>query len=252
MSFAEKAVDKTIPIPLYYQLKQHLREYITGRKVGDPIPTESELCEHFEVSRPTVRQAIAELVTEGYLTRSKGKGTFVTKPKVQRDFILVLRSFNQEMLERGIIPSTRVLDLSKTVADESVATKLQIETGSDVIFMRRLRSTDQQPLMIVNSFLPCAMVPDFEKYDLEHESLHVLLTDSYGYTLSRAERTVEAIGAPEPEARLLEIDPGSPVQFIDTVVYADNDVPIESSTAWYRGDSSRFTFELRSPKPGTL
>ncbi len=246
MSLDKNAIDKSIPIPLYYQLKQHLREYISKRNVGDPIPTENELCAHFDISRPTVRQAIAELVTEGYLVRSKGKGTFVTKPKVQRDFRLALSSFNQEMREKGVNPSTQVLDLFKTSADDAVAEKLNIQTGEDVFFLRRLRSADLQPLMVVNSFLPCKLVPGFDTCDFTREALHVLLSEAYNFNLTLMRRSIEAVAAPKEVATLLKIKQGSPVQRTETIVYTDQNIPIEFTLGWYRGDHSRFTIELRA------
>ena len=244
MSLDKNAIDKSIPTPLYYQLKLHLREYISKRNVGDPIPTEHELCAHFDISRPTVRQAIAELVTEGYLVRNKGKGTFVTKPKVQRDVRLALRSFNQEMRDKGVNPTTRVLDLYRRSADETIAEELGLQPGDQVFFLRRLRSADQQPVMIVNSFLPCKLVPDFDTHDFTQVALHVLLSETYNFTLSLMRRSFEAIVAPKEVVALLDIKQGDPVQYTKTIVYTDRKIPIEFSLGWYRGDHSRFTIEV--------
>ncbi|WP_321992415.1 GntR family transcriptional regulator [Marispirochaeta aestuarii] len=246
MRLDRSAINKSIPIPLYYQLKQHLRDYIDTCRVGDPIPTENELCTHFEISRPTVRQAITELVTEGYLVRSKGKGTFVTKPKVQRDFRLALSSFNREMRDKGVSPSTRVLDLYQTKADTAVAEKLGLQSGDTVFFLRRLRSADRQPLMIVNTFLPAGLVPGFDSHDFSQVALHTLLSETYAFELALMRRSIEAIAAPKEAATLLEIKPGSPVQYTETIVYTDHDIPIEFSLGWYRGDHSRFTLEVRA------
>ena len=244
MSLNEKRVDKTIPIPLYYQLKQHLKEHIDHCQVGDAIPTENELCEQFDVSRTTVRQAIAELVTEGHLVRSTGKGTFVTKPKVQRDFVHALQSFNQEMRNHGHTPGTRVLSFLSVKANETVAGHLKINEGDEVIFLRRLRSADDKPVMIVNTFLPAAYVPGFLDRDLTTNGLHDTLRDVYGLDLVRGIRAVEAIAAPEQEAELLQISKGAPVQYIESTFFTDTDLAVEFSTAWYRGDHSRFVIEL--------
>lgn len=244
MSLIEKSIDKTIPVPLYYQLKQHLKEHINHCKVGDAIPTETELCEHFDVSRPTVRQAIAELVTEGHLTRSKGKGTFVTKPKVQRDFVFAMRSFNREMREHGKTPATRVLNLEMSSASTTVAAQLKINTGDQIIFLRRLRFADGLPLMLVNTFLPAGLLPGFLELDLEKNALHETLKETYRIDLIRGIRAVEAIAAPEEEARLLEINAGAPVQYMESTFFTEDETPVEFSMAWYRGDHSRFVIEL--------
>ncbi len=246
MSLKEKSIDKGIPVPLYYQLKLHLHEHIKSCRIGDAIPTETELCDHFEVSRPTVRQAITELVTEGYLTRSKGKGTFVTKPKVSRDFLLAMQSFNQEMIDTGRRPSTRVLALSTTAADDAIADKLQIAAGDPVFFLRRLRSADGKPIMVVNSFLTAARVPGFDSHDFGRVGLHSLLINTYNLELVRARRSFEAVAVPVTEAPLLDIKPGRPGQYVESLYFTQDNTPIEFSIAWYRGDYSRFTFELRA------
>ncbi|TVR01518.1 MAG: GntR family transcriptional regulator [Spirochaetaceae bacterium] len=239
-------VDKTIPVPLYYQVKQHLRTFIAQCSEGDPIPTEQELCSHFGVSRPTVRQAIVELVSEGHLIRSKGKGTFVTKPKVQRSFFHVLQSFNDEMRTSGRNPTTEVLELCRMSAAGAIAAHLSLESGSDVYFLRRLRFADNRPLMVVNSFLPECIVPNLERHDFQQVGLHALLTSAYGLMLNRAVRAVEAVEMPAAESRLLQVRLGSPAHYVETTFFVQDDVPVEFAVAWYRGDASRFTFELRS------
>ncbi len=85
----ESKIDKSIPIPLYFQLKTLIMDEIKNGtyKVGNPIPTEKELSETFQISRTTVQQAITELVQEGWLYRIKSKGTFVSQPKISQDFI---------------------------------------------------------------------------------------------------------------------------------------------------------------------
>ncbi len=86
MNFAARTLNKEIPIPLYYQLKEILLEEIKQAAPGTSLPTELELCEQFDISRPTVRQAINELVVEGYLTRMKGKSTLLLNPKFSKTF----------------------------------------------------------------------------------------------------------------------------------------------------------------------
>lgn len=114
--FNYRSLDKLLPIPMYYQIKQMILEAIKNGTltVGDMIPAEMEFCEFCSVSRPTVRQALSELVSEGYLTRLKGKGTYVSRPKIQAMFFNRLLSFNEEMKERGLTPSTRVLALKSS------------------------------------------------------------------------------------------------------------------------------------------
>lgn len=238
-------INKQIPIPLYYQLKELLREYIRNNSVGDPIPTEQELCRHFEISRPTVRQAMAELVAEGYLHRSKGRGTFIAQPKINQDFLLVLESYNREMREKGLAPSTRVLAREITpITDENIAKKLQLTPQGRALFLRRLRYVGDSPLVLVCSFVPNRRLPGLETCDFERESLYELIEHKYGLSIARAERTLEAIVAGREEATLLEMEKGTAIQYIETLTYLTDGSPVEYSQAWYRGDLARFTFEL--------
>lgn len=244
MRLDDKAIDKTIPVPLYYQLKNHLADYIALCKDGDPIPTELELCEHFKVSRPTVRQAVNELVFEGALRRIKGKGTFVSKSKVQRDFRLTFETFDQEMLARGRTPETRILSVRLTDAGRRVADSLSISPGTPIYELERLRLTNGTPLSFVISYLPADLVPHFNEDTEALRALHKRLESFYGYRLARATRVIEAVSASKEKADILQTSLGSPIQYIETSVFIESDRCIEFSNAWYRGDQSRFSIEL--------
>ena len=130
-----RIIDKTIPIPLYYQLKTILLEDIKNGKypVGSMIPTEMEFCSIYEISRTTVRQAILELVREGLLVRIKSKGTFVARQKYNQDFIRKLESYNEQIKRIGGKPGTDVIVFEMEQADDMCADKLNIPVGSDVV-----------------------------------------------------------------------------------------------------------------------
>ncbi len=243
MDFTHKTLNREIPIPLYYQLKEILLEEIKQARAGEAFPTELELCKQFDISRPTVRQAINELVIEGYLTRMKGKGTFIAGPKIKQDFLIVLKSFIEEMKEKGLTPSTEVLEFAEAECDEKVAHALQIPDGAKVAKLTRLRFADETPIVLVVTFLPLDKLPGILSQDFTNNSLYEIIRTDYGYTIDRATRILEARAASE-EATLLQIKPGEPVQFIQTIAYLDTGAPIEYSLAEYRGDKSEFTFEL--------
>jgi GntR family transcriptional regulator len=248
MNLEGLSIDKNIPVPLYYQLKQILLDQMKHAEVGELIPTETELCSLFNISRPTVRQAINELVTEGYLYRLKGKGTFISRPKIHQDFMIVLESFNDEMKEKGLTPSTKVLQLKLAKASEIVAENLQLDEGNDVIFLERLRSANDEPIVLVDTYLPNSLVQNILSKNLENESLYKIIERDYGYMIQKAIRTIEPSIAGEYEAKLLGVKKGAPVQYIETVTYLDSGVPIEYSIAKYRGDRSTFSFELTKKK----
>ena len=177
MNFKKKTLNRDIPIPLYYQLKEILLESIKHAEKGASFPTELELCEQFDVSRPTVRQAIIELVTEGYLRRIKGRGTFIAEPKIQQDFLIALKSFSEEMLEKGLTPTTQVLDLKSRACDEGVSEALDIPIGSEVVQLERLRFTNNRPVVLVVTFLPAARLPNILDRHFENESLYQIIEE---------------------------------------------------------------------------
>ncbi|TFG62912.1 MAG: GntR family transcriptional regulator [Spirochaetales bacterium] len=245
MDFKGLALDKDVPIPLYYQLKEILLEEIKNSEAGVIIPPEMELCSRFGISRPTVRQAITELVSEGYLTRQKGRGTFISTPKIKQDFLLVLESFNDEMQHKGLTPATKVLEFEQAKSDERVSEMLKLKLGSDVVKLRRLRFTNGEPIVLVLSFLPFDKLPSILTRNMEKDSLYRILEKEYGYTIERTLRTLESRLAGEYEAEVLGLKKGAAIQYIETVAFLTGGDPVEFSMASYRGDRNKFTFELR-------
>lgn len=242
-----KTLNKNIPIPLYYQLKTILLEYIREEhsNAQEPIPTEVEISEYFGISRPTVRQAINELVVEGYLYRVKAKGTFLSKPKITQDFLLTLDSFNNEMRKKGLIPSTKILQREVVKCDDKIAQTLKLQTGSDVIKLTRLRSANNEPIVFVITYVPYNICPMLMESDLQNESLYEIIEKECGKLIANATRSLECIIAGEFEAKLLNIEKGVPVQYFESIVYLEDGTPVEYSLAKYRSDRSKFTFELR-------
>ena len=250
MQLYNKSINKNIPIPLYYQLKTILLEYIKEQHpdMETPIPAEVEISENFGISRPTVRQAINELVVEGYLYRIKAKGTFISKPKINQDFLLVLDSFNKEMLKKGLNPSTKVIDMKTVESDEKVSKALKLQIGSRVIELSRLRFANEEPIVFVTTYLPHALCQLILEKNLEADSLYELLEKECRLVISRAERSLESTLAGEFEANLLQIEKGAPIQYFESVAYLSNGTPVEYSLAKYRGDRNKFTFELKRNK----
>ncbi|WP_010270787.1 GntR family transcriptional regulator [Paenibacillus senegalensis] len=242
----DKALNKKIPTPLYYQLKEILLEYImnTHDNLDVPIPTEQELSAHFKISRPTVRQAINELVVEGFLYRIKAKGTFVSRPKIQQEFLQVLDSFNNEIKKKGLTPSTRVLSMAAVKSDKSISDALHLTEGSTVIRLQRLRYANDDPIVIVDTFLPYTECRFLLERNLEQESLYEVIEAELSLKITRAIRNLEAVLAGDYESQLLNVPQGAPIQFIKSTTFLSNGKPIEYSLAKYRGDRNTFTFEM--------
>ena len=236
-------IDKSTPIPLYYQLKNLILDEIKAGnyKPDDLIPTENEISEMFGISRTTVRQAILELVSEGWLYRIKSKGTFVSRPKIQQDFIKKLESFNDQITRSGMVPSTEVLELSVVPAEGYHAQYLGINEGDKVIRLFRKRCADGKPIVTIKTFLSydtCAFV--MTGHDLEKESLYSILRTFPETTVVKIDRTIEAIEASKEDAKLLDYKEGRAIHFFKSVGYNSDGKPIELSYAHYRGDQNSF------------
>ncbi|MDK2801238.1 MAG: GntR family transcriptional regulator, N-acetylglucosamine utilization regulator [Clostridiales bacterium] len=246
MLLSNRSINKNVPIPLYYQLKEIILDEIKKGNLmpEDPIPTEKELSEVFEISRTTIRQAITELVKDGYLYRVKGKGTFIAKPKINQDFIKKLETFNEQIRRAGLTPSTKVLEFTVVEATEEIALALQIPMHEKVIKLCRLRFADKEPIVIVKTYLPYNLCSSVLQHDMEKESLYQVLSKNLETKIYKVSRTVEAIIAGQHESELLQIKKGYPIQFFKTIGYNQMGRPIEYSIARYRGDRNSFTVEV--------
>lgn len=235
-------LDKDIPIPLYFQLKEIVLKQIRDGtyQVEDAIPTEKELSEMYNISRTTVRQAITELVQEGWLYRVKSKGTFVRTPKISQSFIQAIGSFNDQIRALGRNPTTEVLDFKVVNAPESVAEQLNLQQKDQVIYIHRRRFADNEPIVMVKTYLPyekCSFVLD---HDLVKDSLYPVLSTRNETAISKIRRFIEAVEADDYDVANLNVAPGSAIQKFLSIGYNAEDEPIEYSVARYRGDKNRF------------
>ncbi|MDR3335928.1 MAG: GntR family transcriptional regulator [Treponema sp.] len=245
--FDSITLDKNIPVPLYYQLKKQILALIqnTALQEGDMIPPENELCELFKVSRPTIRQAFSELVTEGYLNRHKGKGTFVSYPKVEERFFSKLETFQEEMLSKGLTPHTMVIDLSKMTGPHEATESLGLPFDAPLLYLCRLRSANKIPLVYVETFLPYEPYKKLMDVDFGVHSLYDSLERIYKVRVNRVRREIEAINAPKKEAELLQITKNKALNLVKTTAYSEAvPDPVEFSIARYRGDLNKFAVDI--------
>ena len=233
-------------IPYYIQLIDLLKDQIQDKKwaPGEQIPGEQELCDTYGVSRTVVRQALRELELSGVITRRKGKGTFIAEPKINEGLIQKLTGFYQDMVERGLQPVTRVLHQRLAPASEKVAEFLDILPGTLVVDIQRLRFINDEPILVVTTYIPLDVYPPLATVDLTNRSLYEFLEKEGGIFITRGRRYIEAVLANETEAALLEVEPGAPLMMLDSVSYTESGQPIEYYHALHRGDRSRFEVDL--------
>ena len=202
------------------------------------------MCDRYDVSRTVVRQTLQEMERDGLIVKRKGKGSFVAKPKIHESLVKKLTGFHQDMVERGFTPVTKVLHQSVEPASTKVALQLGLEPGTIVHNIERLRYVNDEPIVLVQTFVPLALCPDLAEVDLSNRSLYAVLEETCGVMLSHGRRTVEAVKADKREAQLLETEEGAPLLFLESVSYQRDGTPVEYYHALHRGDRSRFEVDL--------
>jgi len=239
-------IDLESNIPYYIQLMDILKAKINKSewKPGDQIPSEPELCTVYQVSRTVVRQALREIELEGLIIRKKGKGTYVTEPKINESLVQKLTGFYQDMVDRGLKPVTRVLKHEVQPATPKVAEYLNLEPGTPVFCIERLRYVSDEPIVLVTTYIPYKLCPSLANYDLSDQSLYAVLETKFGLVISHGRRTIEAIPARQCEAQLLMVEESDPLLLLNSITYLEDGTPLEYYHAVHRGDRSRFEVEL--------
>lgn len=233
-------LDKSSFTPMYFQIQAQLLKMIQSGQLrpGDALPSEDELSRTCGVSRMTARHALQSLKTQGFATRHKGQGTFVSQPRVEKD-ITHLSGFTAEMRALGLKPCSRILSAETLPAPAEVASRLQVEVGSLMFNLRRLRLADGLPLAVEEVWLSQEQFPGVDKINFAFSSLYQTLRERYGIRVSRADEIIEARAASRQEAELLEIPHRSSVLVISRTLWNVDGKPVESAHSVYRGDRYR-------------
>ncbi|RZQ61760.1 GntR family transcriptional regulator [Amycolatopsis suaedae] len=231
--------------PKYWALKQHLLDLLDAMPPGSPIPTERALAGEFNVSRTTVRQALADLTVEGRLHRVQGKGTFAAEPKLAQR--LQLSSYTEDMRAQGREPSSKLLEIDEIPAEGDLAKLLALRAGAKVLRMRRLRLADAEPMALETTHLPLGRFRGLRKHVSAGGSLYAVLREQYGVQMQRAEETIETALAGPQEAELLGADVGMPMLLLSRHSFAEDGKPVEFVRSIYRGDRYKFVTTLNRP-----
>lgn len=245
MSGPVHIIDKNNPKPIYYQLKEIIKEEIISGKIlpSEAIPSEREFIAHYNISRTPVRQAINELVTEGFLVRKHGKGTFVADQKVRQWFLESLTSFDDEMNKKGLNYSTEVLEHSVKDWDEEIRATFSGKYNK-FHYIKRLRYIKEEPYVLVSTFIPYDLAPGLSEVDLEQHSLYRTLEKDFNLDIAYALRDIESIVMNEEQAKLLNSKKYDPAHLITTTTYQRDDTPFEYSIGCYRGDLNKFSVRV--------
>ena len=243
-------IERNSPVPLYHQLKLLLSDRINNGEwqVDDMLPTEEQLTERYGLSRTTVRQALRELELEGLISRYRGRGTFVSRPKLSHS-PEPHHGLTDFLLQQGRKPGWRVLSADWAPAPAEAARGLQLEQGTAVFCLRRLRLADEEPIGYHVAYVSPAWAAAIDTDLLETGgSLHYLNAQNQ-LAGSYADRTIEAVPAPEAVSEALQVEMGSPLLTIHRLVIGRAGKPVEEMRAMYRGD--RFQYQIRHMTEGS-
>jgi len=242
-------LDKKSPIPVYYQLREILKEKIVSGEwtPGTMIPSERELSELYKISRMTARQALGELTREGVLYREQGKGTFVAEPKMQQA-LTSLTSFSDDMQTRGKRSGGEVLRLELVPAPVRVLGCLEMAPDQKVVLLERLRMSEGEPIALESNFLNFPNVQELLSENFENSSLYKLLSSKYGIIPTRAQQQVEADLSSPREQELLKIATGAPILRNRRLTFDQNGKVFEYTESAYRADRYIFYVELDASK----
>jgi len=233
--------------PLWQQLVAVLRDGIeTGALAPDQaLPSEADLIDRYGVSRTVVREALAELVRRGQIYKIRAKGSFVSPPRRDLSFIGSNAGSSEDLAGTGRTVVTHVLSLDDGEADEREAAALRVPEGTGVLRMRRLRTVDGTPWLLVRTTLPLDRFAGLLKANLENRSLYDHLRRTYGVAPAGADRWLKAVIPSAEEAMLLELPTGAPALDIESVAWDEDGRPFEYYHALHRSDESRFYVGVR-------
>src|SRR5438309_921383 len=232
-------------LPLY----EHVESVLAGDIADGSLPPETQLppeeglIERFKVSRATVRKAIQNLIERGLVEVRRGRGTFVTQPKITQE-LTELTGFVEDMQALGRSPTARLLDKRIVAADETVAHHLALMPGTSVVRLQRVRLADGVAMSFDETFLPRDIGEKVADNDLEAEPVFALLEDRYDTPLVEAEYQLEAAAADPVVAQALQVPARSPIFLIERTSYTMGNRPVDYERLHYRGDLIRFVTRL--------
>lgn len=227
------------------QLRERLEGLISGLGPGEPLPAERDLARELGVARMTLRRAVDLLVEENRLLRRRGSGTFVVGDKMTQR--LSATSFSADMRSRGMRPGSRTIQARTFPAGMMLAGLLDVPPQTEVLFVRRLRYADDEPMALEDLHVPTTVAPGLKGEDLENTSFYDLLDKRYGDPVVAGTQTVEPALAGSEEAGLLGIDAGAPVFLFERTSRVRSGGVAEFVRSLYRGDRYRIVVDIFPP-----
>jgi DNA-binding GntR family transcriptional regulator len=235
-------IDRSSPVPLYHQVVQGIEAAIRSGHLaaGSKLDNEIDLAAQLNLSRPTMRKAMDELVRSGLLVRKRGVGTQVVSSQVKRH--LELSSLFDDLQTAGNKPTSEILSFAHVAADEVVRKGLSLPQGARVYHLLRLRRVDGKPLALMENWVRDD-VADLDEKSLKDRGLYEILRGA-GVNFRLAQQRIGARTCDDYEADLLEIEPGSALVTMDRTALDDTGRNVEMGHHVYRADSYSFEMTL--------
>jgi GntR family transcriptional regulator len=237
-------IDREDHQKLYFQLYEIIKKKIESNEwlVGSQIPTEDDLCKMFGLSRSTVRTAVLELVRQGFLKRQQGKGTFIHKNYVSEG-LTMLTNLRELLFEEGLNFTTNVLARTVMMPVDSLDIKLDIPKDRHIIYIKRLRSIDNEPVLLQETYIPYHICPLLLEEDIEHQSLFELFEKKYGIKITRVKNYIEIAPLHPDEKQLIGLPEGSQAILLNQYFYS-GDTLVMYTRSIKRTDRFKFLMEL--------
>jgi GntR family transcriptional regulator len=232
------AVNKDNPLPLYYQIKEDIKEKIRNKeyKVGEKIPSEASMMELYNASRMTIRN-------EDFVTKSQGQGTYIKRPKATQQFNRIT-SWAETMRAFGREVTSALIRAVAVDADEVIA-EFGIDKGTPLYLIERLRYCDGEPMAIIRNYIVQTVAPGLPDSITEGGSLYALLENRYHVVFDSAKEIVGARGATPEEAKMLNVKKGTPVMVNKRIVYDEQEKPFEVDFTVNRADGYEVSFMMK-------
>jgi GntR family transcriptional regulator len=244
------AIDRSSPIPLYFQLAELLEHEIAAGRwtLGARVPSEPDLCRHFDVSRTTIRLALSRLEQRGLIERIKGRGTFVQRTQPGLWLLQSSEGFFQDEVDRlGRTVTSQLMRAEHGPLEPWACDALGLPSGSVGATLERLRFIDGLVALYVVNHLVEDVADAALAIHNPNESLYRRLRERAGVIPYGGRRTLEAVGAPPWLAELLELGPGAPVAFIQSISWDEQMRPFDCYRAWLRTDRTRIDIQAAGP-----
>lgn len=239
-------------VPLYLQLADELRTKILSGEwqPEQRIPSENELNQIYSISRMTIRQVLGKLVDEGLVFRVHGKGTFVAQPKIATRSPSY-HGVREQLEQQGYSTRTELINSGTVEADARLARQLDVQVGTPLHMVERLRYAEDTPISLHKSYVPVRLAPALLDHDLTQQQLCQVLAGEYGLDMVYVHESLESLTPTPSELTALRVRRGTPLLLLEQRIKDASHHLFEYTRIKFRGDRVRLEFDYDLSALGT-